>query len=303
MEKTLTEMASDVNMDELVAGLPDFVQAKAHAKDPEQTGSTIDFLLSITEFDSFKSLMLAAKMADEGTSASISLDADDGSQGLLNALADLHIEPKVQEHARVLLKLSGAESGVEWKHVAQKKGSWLLEQGEVGGKTFMRSTGVIQLNVEHTIKAHCDLSDPRCCEWELNWGAVKLLSQGKSSDGKADFQTVSIDFKLPGVIKLIPTVPKSMIMRIDVEHDVPKAGSAMAVFTTWDPAANAPKTGAMAMVRVVTVEPNADGTARMLNISCSPPFMPTWALSLFLSKHIMTGMVQATERYKQIKGI
>ena len=50
MEKTLADLAKDVNMDELIANIPEFMQGRTHSQDPEGTASTVDFLVSLTEF-------------------------------------------------------------------------------------------------------------------------------------------------------------------------------------------------------------------------------------------------------------
>lgn len=300
MEKTLTEMASDVNMDELIAGLPEFVQAKAHSKDPEQTGATIDFLLSITEFDTFKQLMLSAKMADADT-AGVKLGAHDGS--MLSVLgAELHIDPVVCAHARQLLEMTGPDSGIEWRPLAQKKGQWLLEEGALGGERFMRATNAFPLSVEHSVKAHCELNDPQIGQWETNWGGITILKEGTSAEGKSRFHIASVKLKLPGVIKLIPSIPKTMIMRVDIEPDMPRPGCTMAIMTPWNMKNDAPETGSLSMARVAIAQPGADGSTQFLNVSKFPPFMPTWAANLFMSKTIMSGLHQATERYKQLKG-
>lgn len=301
MENTLSSLAKEVNMEQLVMALPEFMQARAHSNDPEQTGETIDFLLSLTDFEHFRAVMLSAKLEDS-TTPLVPFDYAESTSRIASALtSDLQLNPLVLASAQGLLNLIGAEAAVDWKKLAEQKGKWMLESAQIEGVDFMRSTSIFSLTVEHTVKAIVRLDDPELPLWDSIWGKIEFIEEGQYSASR--FFVVKVQSKLPGVLKFFASIPKFFYTRVDILEGMPKPGSTLAIFTTWDTLANAPDQGKMKMVRVASIEAQGSCMSRMVNIHCLPPALPIWAASLLLSNTMLNGMQQAAQKYKTIKGI
>lgn len=301
MEKALEEQAKEVDMASLMTGLPAFVAATAAAKDMDSgTGATIDFLLTLTEFTTFKSMMLAANMAAVESAAPV-VGGDVVSDAALSVFKSALIDPVVIERSKELLRLSSGESDVVWKPISEKAGVYTLEGTELGSSRFMRSIMQMGLSVEHTLNAHFNMCDPELSKWEDTWGKVEVVREKR--EGKLHDQLVKVHLKLPGVVKFIPGITKFIHLRMIVERDQPVPGSAIVVANTWDMDKNAPDLGRMGVVRCAIVEPTGPNNSRMCNLSKPPPIMPEWVMSLFMSNTILAGAIQTTEKYKRLKGL
>lgn len=173
MEKTLLDFVQDVDIEELMGNLPAFME-KVGATNPAGTGSVIHFLLTLTEFETFKSMMLASKI--EKTQAA---DAEEESTGsnAHDALDGLSkIDPVVVRRARQLLSLS-KDSAAEWRFVSQKAGIFSIDATEASGEHYMRVKANIALSVEQTVAAHFTLTDPDLCKWDDVWQRVEVVAE------------------------------------------------------------------------------------------------------------------------------
>ena len=282
----------DINLDELITNLPEFMQARTHASDPEGTGATIDFLLSLTDFDAFKTMMLASKQQ----AASFELgDAAAANGSTLDAiLGNLKIDAAVVERAKVLLQLGANGADVTWKKAGEKPGSYLLEMTELGHERFMRVNSVVGLSLEHALGAHCNWADPELKKYDDMWNSVEVLKERR--DGTVHDSTYVLGLKLPGVMKLVTAIPKTVTMRCVVERDAPKPGSAIAMWVSWDLKNDCPDTGALGIVRVALLETTGESSVRFINVSKIAPVMPSWVAGLFMSKTVMSGMIAVRAR-------
>lgn len=111
MEKTLIECAPDVDIDALMANLPEFMTGAAQSQDPDGTGSTLDFLCSLTDFRAFKDMMLATQIAESSTVASAAPDVS----VLIGALERLTMPPELLAAVGELLQLNSSADSHEWK--------------------------------------------------------------------------------------------------------------------------------------------------------------------------------------------
>lgn len=274
-------------MEQLIINLPEFMQARAHSKDPEGTGATIDFLLSLTEFETFKTMMLASKQ--EGAGLELGDSGDANSTTLSAIVGNLKIDPAVVNRAKVLLQLGADGADVTWKKAGERPGSYLFEMTELGNERFMRVNSVMGLSLDHAIGAHCNWSDPDIKKYDDMWNEITVLKEERH--GTIHDSTYKIGLKLPGVLKFVSSIPKTITMRCVVERDAPKPGSAIAMWVSWDLKNDCPDTGPLGFVRVALLESTGENSVRFINVSKIAPVMPTWVAGLFMSKTVMSGMI------------
>ncbi|KAJ1638820.1 hypothetical protein T492DRAFT_941147 [Pavlovales sp. CCMP2436] len=216
MEATLVEMAKDINMDALITNLPEFIQGRNHESDPEGTASTIDFLVSLTDFETFKNLMLAANMSDSGGPV-LAFAADVDMP--LKSLDDTLMPKIVVETARKLLSLAGPEAANQWK-TSVAKNDMLMETAVLNGERYARLTTIIDLPVTESIEMMLDMAAPGREKW--NQMAEKVEVHRSERTGKLLDQTVTVYFKLPGVARLIKSIKNHMTLRIAIQEDLPQ---------------------------------------------------------------------------------
>mgnify|MGYP003684679619 FL=1 len=331
MEKTILELAPQADMDTLVSNLPAFMEKRANAGDQEGTGHVIDFLLSLTDFDTFKQTMLASK---HETSGSLELaDAASSADTALGAISgQLQMNPAVAERANVLLQLgSQGDGSVAWKRLGEKAGAraraarrraaprsqaqhllsarapratgaYTLDTTQIGADRFMRCNMVMQLPLEHALGAHCNWADPEFLRYDdVMCSKVEVLRN--THDGPVHDYVARMHLKLPGVMKFVPNIPKTLTMRSCVERDAPKPGSAIAIWTTWDVERDCADVGPNSFVRIAVLEDAGGGVTNFINVSRMPPVFPTWVASLFMSKTIVTNIQSTTIKYKKLKGL
>jgi len=303
MDQAISSRAEGVDMDELMANLPEFVKGGAQEQDPEQTGATMDFLFSLTEFDTFKNMMLAAKLqgqrASNAHSENFDSVASDASTSL-GGISDLAMPEAVLRRAERLLAVNG--DGADWKTLAEKPGEYKLEGTSQGGDRFVRNTITFaDATPAELVDCHVDHSNaPERDGWDKMWTGTEVLRAQDTPHGKD--QLVRMGLKLPGVVKFMP-VPKQICMRICTQNDHPHPNWTTAVMTTWDEVKDCPDTGRMAMVRLIVVSPGESGRgSRMLNVGKMPPVMPEWLQPIFFTNTINKEAQLAVQRYKQMKG-
>lgn len=284
MEETIMRLASDVDMDELLAHLPEFMRDRAHSGNPENTGATIDFLLSLTDFTTFKNMMLGARLGDNVDEGG-SLAAAQSEEAIGALSTELKIPAAVVERARVLLRLTSADANVAWHHISEKKGEYSLEDTTLNGVKYMRSHLLVPLDARESLRCHFNWVDPELCKWDDKFEKIEPISDVR--DGPVHDQLFRVYLKLPGVVKLVPSVPKSVVMRMVCQEDVPSPGACTIVMTTWDQATDRPEGGKMSMVRAALVVPNGEGRSHMYNVSQMPSAMPGWVAALFMTNTII----------------
>ncbi|KAG8464881.1 hypothetical protein KFE25_010249 [Diacronema lutheri] len=298
MEKTLVDLAKDVNMDELLSNLPGFMEARAHTEDPEGTGAYIDFLLSLTDFETFKNLMLMANMATTSRPVvAVVADSDAPLQTL-----DRTALPKVMvEQARALMQLSAEGASVEWKQAVLKKDEMLLETTTLNGVRYARLSMLIDLSVPHAVTCMIDMSVPDRSRWNQMADRVEVHRDERA--GKVHDVVCTLHFKMPGVAKLIKSIPSKMTFRIAIEEDAPKPGSVSYVMTGWDLKSDAPDTSSMSMLRVATLEPAGEGVCRVQTIDQQMQAVPEWLSNMWMSNTFAKQVKADMMRYKKHVGL
>ena len=257
MEKTLVDLAKDVNMDELLGTLPSFMEARAHGKVPEETGAYIDFLLSLTDFETFKNLMLMANMATTSRPV-VAVVAD--SDAPLQTLDRTALPQVMVEQARTLMQLSAQDVSVSWKQAVVKKDEMLLETTTLNGVRYARLSMLIDLSVPHAVMCMLNMSAPDRNRWNQMADRVEVHRDERA--GKVHDMMCTFHFKMPGVAKLIKSIPNKMTYRIAIEEDAPKPGHVRYVMGTRA-AARARARAARSCARAVAARrrrPQPDGT-------------------------------------------
>jgi hypothetical protein len=299
MEKTLVESARDVDVDELVSNLPEFMSGSALERDPEQTGPTIEFLLSLTEFSTFKSMMLAARMESEGlvsTPMVGDLSADHG--GAAETLGLLDISDSMRAALAPLLALTTDAHGVSWKKLAEDKGEFVMETAHVGGKSFTRMAMSIDLPVDQAIEVLGDLSNPECVKRFKMMESVDVLHEERT-DKKRDM-LLRLHLNMPAIMKMLKVTPDTMVVRMHQEFDVPEKGCSTSALVSWDAAADAPDvTSKVRISRLSLARPNGPGKSSITNIEPTAEYMPEWMMGIVASKFFAKQMRVGVQQYKR----
>jgi hypothetical protein len=269
----------DVNMEELITNLPEFMQARAQTQDPEGTASTIDFLLSLTDFSTFKNLMLAANMTDAAGPAHAMVTDSDAP---LAAIARTVMPKVLVDTARTLLNLSDTTgAATKWSTAVDKKGELLMETATVNGQRFARLTMMVDLPVADTVKCMLSMGDPERQKW--NQMAERVDVHSHTQEGVLEDTICTLVLKLPGVAKLIKSIPKAMTLRIAIENDLPAPGQVTYIMVGWDTKTNMPDTSSMAMTRVAILEPVAGGRTSIKTIDKQMQAVPEWVSNMWVS--------------------
>lgn len=223
------------------------LQGRVHEVDPEGTASTIDFLLSLTDFSTFKNMMLAANMADEAPAGGpvLALAANDDAP--LAMLEKTQMPKVVVDTARVLLQLSEGGEQVQWAKAVEKKNELLLETTSIKGARYARLSMLVDLPISHIMPCMLDMAVEGREKWNQMAEKVDVVRDERA--GKLVDTISTIHFKMPGVAKLIKSIPTNMTVRIAIQQDLPEPGHLTYVMIGWNPKADAPETGAMSMMR------------------------------------------------------
>lgn len=194
MERELLSRVVGVDLDELVQNLPDFVARQRFEQDPEGTGRTIEFLLSLTDFAAFKGLMLSAKLGkdDAGTAAPLALHSAEAlaAVGKLNAPADL------VSHFAELLALAEGSGAEAWRTIAERKSVYTLQATTRAGVRYQRIAMAISLTVPQLIDAMCDIAHPEHARWSEMIDSVEVLRDQR--DGRQIDSLARAHVRLPG---------------------------------------------------------------------------------------------------------
>lgn len=110
---------------------------------------------------------------------------------------------------------------------------------------------------------------------------VDVLSH--TEEGVLQDTVCTFVLKLPGVAKLIKSIPRSMTLRVAIEHDLPAVGQVTYIMISWDPKTDAPDTSAMSMTRVAILEPVAGGKTSIKTIDKQMQAVPEWVSNMWVS--------------------
>jgi len=297
MEKTLVEMASDVDIDSLVGNLPEFMEGGASEQDPEQTGATIDFLLSLTDFPIFKSMMLAARdEATTGPAPALDTSALDSSAHV-GVLTTLNLPTPMRAALAPLAKVNEADN---WQRLAEKKGEYVMETTRVDKTKFSRMTMSQELPPPRFVECFVDFTDPGSAERHAYFTKVDVLKH--EQNGKVTDILARMHLSLPGILKALKLGTDTWDVRMTMEADQPEPGCTACCMVSWDVEKDGPKDGRMAMSRLTIVRPSGDGTQCTM-VESMPPLMPEWMFGVMMSNAMKTQFKTALATYKKQKGL
>jgi hypothetical protein len=298
MEKTLIDSAPDVDIDELMANLPEFMTGSAQSQDPDGTGATLDFLCSLTDFRAFKDMMLASQIGESRTVTSAAPDVS----VLIGALERLTMPPELLAAVGELLTLNTAADGHEWKpSIDDKKAGFKMETTSHNGLRYGRHTVRIDLPYDVVTKEFFDLEHPDYSKWMKSTERREVLS--KVVEGKTRDWIIKVFFKMPALARFIPGVPDHIVLRIFRQDDLPAEGQNTLALVSWDPATNAPTTAGIALCKVSILRSSPDGQGtEQVTVERFQQGAPEWMLVRVMSSSLGKGMQQDVERFKQITG-
>mmetsp|Transcript_24674 Transcript_24674/g.67131 ORF Transcript_24674/g.67131 Transcript_24674/m.67131 type:complete len:395 (+) Transcript_24674:130-1314(+) len=298
VDETLTRLAKDVDMDELMANLPSFMAGGAQEQDPEQTGTTLDFLMALTDFPTFKNMMLSARLGEQVMQPVVA--AEEASSSAMSAIEkDLTgMPPALLSRARELLDIHGRalDGSVKWKTLKVKEGQYELQSVNDGGRKYMRTSLNMGFGMEDAITCFFDMSHPRAVVWDHQW--QKLVTHSSNRKGDVQDHCVEAYPVLPGVIKYLASVPKCFPMRVVVQRGVPTSDKSVAIMASWDLEKDEPLLNSrLSFVRVAIIESTGPATSRMFNVAQTPDQVPEWAISVFMQNTILAGVKTSIQRY------
>jgi hypothetical protein len=297
MERTLIDNAPDVNIDELMANLPEFMTGSAQSHDPDGTGATLDFLCSLTDFQAFKDMMLASQIAESTIVASAGPDLS----VLIGALERLTMPPELLAAVGGLLQLNRAADSHEWKpSIDDKKAGFKMETTSHNGLRYGRHTLRIDLPFDVVTEEFFNLEHPDYTKWMKQNERIEVLS--KVEEGKTHDWVIRVHFKIPALARFLPGVPDHIVLRVFRQDDLPADGQNTMALVSWDPATNLPSSTGIGICKVLILRPNGQGTEQV-TVERFHQAAPEWMLVRVMSSTVGKGMQQDVERFKQIKGI
>lgn len=226
-------------------------------------------------------MMLASNLAAESTGGPVLALAAADIGAPLAMLERTQIPKVVIDTARALLQLTDGNAKVQWAKAVDKKNELLLETTAMGGMRYARLSMHLDLPVAHVSPCMLDMSIPGREKW--NQMAEKVDVIRSETHGNVQDTICTIHFKMPGVAKLIKSIPTSITVRLAIEKDLPEPGHLTYVMIGWDVKADAPDNGPMAMMRVATIEPAGEGGSRIQTIDKQMQAVPEWISNMWVS--------------------
>ena len=286
--RTLHAVASHVGqpaLEEVMAGLPEYVRSADGQGRSESVARTLDLLSSMSDFEEFKTAMMHKREELEGGG---------GGAGLSEAARTVVDLDGSLEYCAQLVEAANVADG--WRLVTETPSMTAWVKPGRGKDTFMRMVVPLDLPMEQAVEMLTNLG-PESLVWRENFGSTELVH-----DYGPDDRVYKVGVKMPWVIKYIMSVPETMAMRVVLRHDFPNVGCISYVVVPFDIERHValeemgPLKIKSGVISEVEGEPNKCRIASldMANLS----MMPSWGLSLLLKSIVAKQIGKMTTLFK-----
>eukprot|EP00906_Rhabdomonas_costata_P015969 RCo022886 len=295
IEKFLSERlaAKKMAMETVEAGLEEYLKAQAApgAQVDDNIAEAISFLTTLSEFQTFKDLMLARKLE-------LHKAAPLGSSVLVTDAG----KTKVRELLGTARKLLDANvrSDAAWTVIVDKPE---LKVEQCATSKVLRGCIVVDLPQEDCIQMFIDHS-PESKGWRpdvKHMESIRVVTcTGTLPGGIPEDHIVRIGVNMPQLLRWLASVPDEFVVRCVVDYDAAEKVYSW-IIVGWDLATDSEATGSFRITKSGTVRAGDNGRSLASFTEDMVSWLPGWVYGAILRTQTSNRMSRMVAQYRQVR--
>ena len=279
-----------LSMEPIESGLQDFVSQSLQPGTPEvenSIGEAVEFLISLSDFRTFKDMMLARKMelhkiAPAGTTVLIT------EAGMTKVRALL-------ETAKRLMTLSTSSDDM-W-NVIVDNAEFKCEYSPK--HNLYRGAALIDLPRDEALRMLMDFSAASTA-WRPEMRDSRILrcvtNTGRLPGGISEDIIINVAINIPALLRWVAGFPQEITLRcaVDLQDDI-----FTWVTVGWDSVQDSEISGSLKMSKSGTIRAVGDGSKSMISfVQDVPAWLPNWLGGPIIRSQVLTRMKRQVAQYK-----